>query len=45
MKRKISDIGFDPTDIFKDTMWFQPPFYDKIVSELEDMLVKTQGAA
>ena len=45
MKRKMSEIGFDPADIWKDTTWFQPPFYDKIVSELEDMLVKTQGTA
>jgi hypothetical protein len=26
-------------------MWFQPPFYDKIMSEINGMLWKTRGAA
>jgi len=45
MKRKLHDLGYDPTDMWKDTTWFQPPFYDKIVSEIEGMLWKTKGAA
>ena len=45
MKRKMSEIGYEPADIWKDTTWFQTSFYNKIVSELEEMLLKTQGAA
>ncbi len=45
LKRRLSDIGLDPADIWKDTTGFQQPLYDKIVAELDDMLVKTKGSA
>ncbi len=45
MKRRMSDMGFEPADLWKDTTWFETPFYDKIVSELEELIIETKGAS
>jgi hypothetical protein len=45
VKKVLTKIGYEPTEMWKDTMWFQPPFYDKIMSEINGMLWKTRGAA
>ncbi len=44
LKRRLSDIGLDPAEIWKETTGFQQPLYDKIVAELDDMQVKTKGS-
>ena len=43
MKKLLTEIGYEPADMWKDTTWFQPPFYDKIMSEINSMLWKTRG--
>ena len=29
MKRRMSDMGFEPADMWKDATWFESSFYDK----------------
>ncbi len=45
VKRRLSDIGLDPAEILKETTGFQQPLYDKIVAEVDNMLVKTKRSA
>ena len=52
MKKRMTELGFEPADIWKDTNWFQvdgedetTEFYDKVSKELHEMVMKTKGAA
>ncbi|TNV76582.1 hypothetical protein FGO68_gene5980 [Halteria grandinella] len=44
VKRKLQDLGFDPTELYKDST-HPVNFYERIISELDRMLTLSKGAA
>ena len=45
MKELLTLIGYEHSEMWKDTLWHKTPFYDKIMTEINGMLWKTRGAA